>query len=65
MRVLLGLEPLAVRWRRQGQVWTAHIRPQAGPGPWVLRVEVTDQHGAFLGRSFLEIVSERQRRHGQ
>ncbi len=54
-RVRLGLAPLDVTWAREGNVLTASVPPQEGPGPWVLRVNVEDQHGLPLGRDFLEI----------
>jgi hypothetical protein len=54
--VLLGVEPLAVTFTREGSRWLATVPPSALPGPWVLRVEVKDQYGADLGRDFLEIA---------
>jgi hypothetical protein len=34
------------------------VLPQpTGKGPWVVRVEVEDQHGISLGRDFIEIAS--------
>lgn len=54
--VTLGIEPLAVKWKRDGATWRAQIPPQPGPGPWVIRAVVTDEHGVELGRDFLEIA---------
>lgn len=54
--VMLGVTPLAVEWRRHDDALVAEIPPQTGDGPWVIRVEVRDQHGIMLGRNFLEVV---------
>jgi len=53
--VTLGLKPVSTVWERKGDVMKAVIPGQAGSGPVVVRVEVRDQFGLFLGRNFLEI----------
>jgi hypothetical protein len=55
LEVLVGLEPIAVEWKREGAVLTAHIDPRAATGPAVVRVIAKDRDGAPLGRNFLEI----------
>ncbi len=54
--VTLGIEPLTLKWRREGSTWRATIPPHNGPGPWVIRAAVTDEHGVELGRDFLEVA---------
>jgi hypothetical protein len=59
-RVLLGIEPLEVSFTRDGNRLLASVPATDKPGPWVLRVEVSDQYGSALGRDFLEIAPERR-----
>jgi hypothetical protein len=54
-RVLLGVDPVAVSFVRQGNVLRGVLPPQSGKGPWVVRVEVEDQAGTALGRDFVEV----------
>jgi hypothetical protein len=56
--VTLGVDELQVAWTRRGHRMHARVRPRNGAGPWVLRVEVTDQHGILLGRNFVEIAQD-------
>jgi hypothetical protein len=56
-RVLLGIDELDVAWRHVDGKFLADVPPQAGDGPWIVRVEVDDQYGHPLGRDFLEIAS--------
>lgn len=53
--VTVGLKPVAASWSIHDGELRAVIPPQPGHGPCVLRVEVRDQHGVVIGRSFLEI----------
>jgi len=54
-RVTVGVEPVEVTFTREGGWLTGALPPQPGPGPWVVRVEVADQHGFELGRDFIEV----------
>jgi hypothetical protein len=54
--VKLGIEPIEVSFKREGNRLVGVVPATAVPGPWVLRVEVKDQFGALLGRDFLEIA---------
>jgi hypothetical protein len=54
-KVTVGVEPVALQFAREGDWLTASLPPQTGPGPWVVRVEVSDQHGYELGRDFVEV----------
>jgi hypothetical protein len=55
-KVLLGVDPVAVDFVREGNVLRGVLPPQAGSGPWVVRVEVQDQIGTELGRDFIEVA---------
>lgn len=59
--VYVGIEPVDVTWDKQGDIWHATLSPQPGTGPWVVRLEVTDQAGSLLARDFVEV--ERKRGH--
>jgi hypothetical protein len=48
-------QPLNVEWARQGGVFSTSIPAQPGSGPWIVRVEVTDDMGNLIGRQFLEV----------
>jgi hypothetical protein len=54
--VTVGVEPVAVEFTRQGSLWNGVLPAQTGKGPWVVRVQVKDQHGIELGRDFVEIA---------
>jgi hypothetical protein len=56
-KVMIGVEPVAVEFRRDGSAWRGVLPQPKGSGPWVVRVEVEDQHGITLGRDFIEIAS--------
>jgi hypothetical protein len=58
-RVLVGVDPLEVTWRRRGDTWHAEVPPQPGPGPWVVRLEVRNRHGAVVARDSVEVVPMR------
>lgn len=55
--VKIGIEPIDVKFTRDGNRLIGTVPPPERPGPWVLRVEVKDQFGSLLGRDFLEIAS--------
>jgi hypothetical protein len=59
--VYVGIEPIDVAWNKEGDIWKAHLGPQPGHGPWVVRLEIRDQTGALLARDFVE-VEKRPRR---
>jgi len=61
-RVFLGPDVLPVTWQASGGVLRTTVSPQAGPGPWLLRVEVTDPHGHSLGEEFFAIAADDERR---
>jgi hypothetical protein len=56
--VTVNNQTVELEWVRSEQDLESVIpAPPNYPGPWVLRVEVADQHGVTLGRNFLEIAS--------
>jgi hypothetical protein len=56
--VTVNNRPVELEWvRTANTLETVLIGPPTYPGPWVLRAEVTDQHGFVLGHNFLEIAS--------
>ncbi len=57
----LGIDPLRLDWRAEGQAYVAKIPKPDGRGPWVVRVQVDDQYGIELGRDVLEIIQSPQR----
>lgn len=57
-RVQLGVDPVEVEWRREENDLYARVAPQAGKGPWVIRVDVTDQFGIALGHDFVEVARQ-------
>jgi hypothetical protein len=54
-KVTVGVDPVPVAFTREGAWLTGALPSQPGPGPWVVRVEVADQHGFELGRDFVEV----------
>jgi hypothetical protein len=56
--VALGVDPIEVEWRREGDELFGRVSPQAGKGPWVVRLEVSDQFGIPLGRDFVEVTQQ-------
>lgn len=63
-RVTLGTQPVDVEWRRDGDTLRATVAPGAGAGPWVVRVDVSDQLGLPLGHDFLEVIAKPRFRAG-
>lgn len=56
--ITVNNQTVHLEWVQTDQGLETVIRsPPVYPGPWVLRAEVTDQHGIVLGRNFLEIAS--------
>ena len=55
-KVSIGIESVAVPFKKSGGWLTAKLAPRPGDGPWVVRVEVEDQFGTSLGRDFVEVI---------
>jgi hypothetical protein len=56
-KVRVGVEPVSVAFAADGAYLKGTLSARAGSGPWVVRVEVSDQHGAELGRDFVEVAA--------
>ncbi len=56
-RVTVGVEPVAVKFTRDGARMHGVLPAPRGKGPWVVRVEVKDKSGVSLGRDFVEIAA--------
>jgi hypothetical protein len=56
-KVTVGVDPVEVAFVREGAWLRGSLPPRAGKGPWVVRVEVSDQYGGELGRDFVEVAS--------
>lgn len=54
--VMVGVEPVAVEFKRDGEWLRGSLPARPGSGPWVVRVEVKDQAGLELGRNFIEVA---------
>lgn len=61
VRVLVGVDVVEPAWHKQSSFWRAQLPPMKGGGPWVVRLEVFDQHGVIIGRDFVEISKTRIR----
>jgi hypothetical protein len=56
--VTVNNEPVELDWvRTEATLESVILGPPVYPGPWVIRAQVTDQHGFVLSRNFLEIAS--------
>lgn len=60
-KVSVNVGPVAVHWVKSGNTLSAAVPAPMTPGPWVVRVSVTDQFGEPLGRNFLEVAPSRTR----
>jgi hypothetical protein len=54
-RVFVNVGQVAPTWTHSGNTYSAKIPPAPGSGPWVVRVEVTDDFGDAAGRDFIEL----------
>jgi hypothetical protein len=56
-KVTLDQEVLDLTFQREGGKLRATVAPRGDKKPHVIRVEVSDQYGFFLGRNFLEVAA--------
>jgi hypothetical protein len=54
-RVFVNVDPVDPNWSHSGNTYTAKVPPASGNGPWVVRVEVSDDFGDEVGRNFIEL----------
>lgn len=62
--VTVGVEPVAVKFTRDGARMHGVLPAPRGKGPWVVRVEVKDKLGVSLGRDFVEVAAGDAQRAG-
>jgi hypothetical protein len=56
-QVFVNVGQLEPTWIHSGNTYSAKIAPVNGAGPWVVRVEVSDDFGDQAGRDFIELGS--------
>lgn len=54
-RVFVNVEEVEATWTHSGNTYSAKVPPSTGAGPWVVRVEVSDDFGDQVGRDFIEL----------
>jgi len=54
-QVFVNVAQVDASWTRAGNTYVGKVAPAVGAGPWVVRVEVTDDFGDAAGRDFIEI----------
>jgi hypothetical protein len=62
--VTVGIEPVPVKFQRDGAHLHGVLAARSGKGPWVVRVEVKDKRGVSLGRDFVEIAGNGEKPRG-
>lgn len=55
--VSVGVDPVAVEFKRDGAWLRGTLPARDGTGPWVVRVEVKSRDGRELGRDFIEVAA--------
>ena len=57
--VSVNLQPVKLEWQLSGDTLTGSVpQPKDVQGPWVVRVEVSNELGELIGRDFLEIAAD-------
>ncbi|MDF3064773.1 MAG: hypothetical protein K0R38_374 [Polyangiaceae bacterium] len=56
-QVFVNVGQVEPTWTHTGNTYTTKVAPAVGMGPWVVRVEVTDDFGDSAGRDFIELGS--------
>ncbi len=54
-RVFVNVDPVEPTWTHSGNTYSAQVTQAPGAGPWVVRVEVSDDFGDEVGRDFVEL----------
>jgi hypothetical protein len=54
-RVFVNVEQVEPQWTHSGNTYTTKVAPSSKAGPWVVRVEVSDDFGEQVGRDFIEL----------
>jgi hypothetical protein len=55
VQVSVNLEPQKLVWHRGEGTWASVVPSPVGEAPWLVRVDVLDEHGVSLGKDFAEI----------
>jgi hypothetical protein len=56
-QVFVNVGQVEPTWTHSGNTYTTKVAPVNGAGPWVVRVEVSDDFGDQAGRDFIELGS--------
>jgi hypothetical protein len=56
-QVFVNVGQVEPTWTHSGNTYTTKVAPVNGNGPWVVRVEVSDDFGDQAGRDFIELGS--------
>jgi hypothetical protein len=54
-RVFVNVDQVQPQWTHSGNTYTTKVAPSSKGGPWVVRVEVSDDFGEQVGRDFIEL----------
>ena len=54
-RVFVNVDQVEPQWTHSGNTYTTKVAPSSKAGPWVVRVEVSDDFGERVGRDFIEL----------
>jgi hypothetical protein len=54
-RVFVNVDQVEPTWTHSGNTYSASVSQSPGAGPWVVRVEVSDDFGDEVGRDFIEL----------
>ena len=54
-RVFVNVDQVEPTWTHSGNTYSAKVTQAPGAGPWVVRVEVSDDFGDEVGRDFVEL----------
>jgi hypothetical protein len=54
-RVYVNVDQVEPQWTHSGNTYTTKVAPSSKAGPWVVRVEVSDDFGEQVGRDFIEL----------
>jgi hypothetical protein len=54
-QVFVNVGQVDATWTHSGNTYAAKVSPALGTGPWVVRVEVSDDFGDPAGRDFIEL----------
>jgi hypothetical protein len=58
-RVTVNLTEVPLTWTQVDGALVAKLEPQPVPGPWVVRLRLTNEHGLEIARNFLEVTQLR------